>query len=235
MWGRREALDWRTPPETYAEDASAYWDTIAEAASAFKPMSPETESVTAAALARKPKRADALRNYEKLLAAAAEAFAELGTDASLEEIARRAGVGIGTLYRNFPTRHDLLEAVYLGEVEELARTAGELQDLDPWEALVTWLRRFVGYARTKRALADEMLATIDRDAEVFVACRAAITEAGDMLLARAQEAGQVRADASFADVGRMVAGIAAIPASDPEQIDRILSIALDGLRVRPAG
>jgi AcrR family transcriptional regulator len=191
-----------------------------------------TTTLQAASDARRPKRADARRNYDKLLVAAADAFTEDGPDASLEDIARRAGVGIGTLYRNFPTRHALLEAVYVDEVEEMSRSAEDLADLDPWEALATWLRRFVRYANTKRALTNEMLATVDRDAEVFVACRTAITSAGEMLLRRAQDAGVVRRDTNFTDVGRMVGGIAAIPTADQEQIDRILDMALDGLRYR---
>jgi AcrR family transcriptional regulator len=190
----------------------------------------DTTTTQATGLAQRPQRADARRNYEKLLTAAGEAFAENGTAASLEDIARRADVGIGTLYRHFPTRQDLLEAVYIGEVEEMSRAAADLTDLEPWDALVTWLHQFVRYAATKRALADEMMATVDRDAEVFVACRTAITAAGDLLLRRAQEAGGVRPDTNFTDVGRMVAGIAAIRTADPGQIERILDVALDGLR-----
>jgi AcrR family transcriptional regulator len=194
----------------------------------------DTSVPQAAGLPQRPKRADARRNYEKLVTAAAEAFAENGTATSLEEIARRADVGIGTLYRHFPTRHALLEAVYVDDVEEMSRKAYDLDDLEPWDALVTWLHRFVRYAATKRALADEMMNTIDAEAPVFVSCRAAITVAGDMLLERAQEAGVVRPDTNFADVGRMVAGIAAIRSADPDQIDRILDVALDGLRYREA-
>src|ERR1700733_7693879 len=104
----------------------------------------------------RPKRADALRNYERLIAAAREAFAEGGTATSLEEIARRAGVGIGTLYRNFPSRRDLLEAVYVEEVEALSRSATEFAEFEPWDALVAWLPRFVGYIATKQALAEEL-------------------------------------------------------------------------------
>jgi len=196
------------------------------------PMSDTTTTKHGAVtgLAQRPKRADARRNYDKLLTAAGEVFAENGAAASLEDIARRAGVGIGTLYRHFPTRQDLLEAVYIDEVEEMSRKAGDLGDLEPWDALVTWLRQFVRYAATKRALADEMMNTIDSEAPVFVSCRTAITAAGDMLLARAQEAGVVRPDTSFLDVGRMVAGIASIRTADPGQIERILDVALDGLR-----
>jgi AcrR family transcriptional regulator len=181
-------------------------------------------------LAQRPKRADARRNYDKLVNAARATFTELGTDASLEEIARRAGVGIGTLYRNFPTRQALLEAVYIDEVEEMARAADDFAGLEPWDALAAWLHRYVGFAQTKRALAEQMMATVDKDAEVFLACRTALTGAGDRLLSRAQEAGVARPDTDFADVGRMVGGIAGIQTADREQIERILDVALDGLR-----
>lgn len=185
------------------------------------------------ALQQRPKRADALRNYEKLLAAARDAFTQDGTSAALEDIARRAGVGIGTLYRHFPTRKHLLEAVYVDEVEAISRAAQNLDDLPPWEALVQWLHEYVGFAATKRAVADELIAYIDQDAEVFASCRAAIMGAGDGLLQRGQQAGVVRPDATFADVGRLVGGIATIRGADPEQIARILDMALDGLRYVP--
>jgi AcrR family transcriptional regulator len=186
------------------------------------------------ALSQRPRRADALRNYEKLVLAAREAFAEDGTSASLEDIARRAQVGIGTLYRHFPTRQHLLEAVYVDEVEAICRSAADLADLPPWDALVAWLRQFVGFAAAKRAIAQEMLATIGSDAAVFRTCRDVIGTAGDGLLGRAQAAGAARPDASFIDIGRLLGGIASIQ-SDPEQIERILDIVIDGLRVQPAG
>ncbi len=185
-------------------------------------------------LARRPKRADALRNYEKLIAAAREAFAESGSSTSLEEIARRAQVGIGTLYRNFPTRQALLEAVYVDEVDALCRTASDLAALPPWDALVAWLHRFVGYLATKRALAEELLAHMDRNNEFFRCCRDSFYEAGEPLLARAQAAHAVRADTTFDEVIQMTSGIAKIPSAAPEQIERILDIALDGLRYQPA-
>ncbi len=181
-------------------------------------------------LAPRPKRADARRNYDKLVNAAREAFAEQGTSATLEEVARRADVGIGTLYRHFPTRQDLLEAVYLEGVEGICRAVESYEDLPPWEALSGWLHEFVGFAATKRALAEDLLAYIDRDSEVFTACGGAIYGAGEPLLKRAQGAGVVRPDADIADVTKMVSGIAAIRTADAEQIDRILGVALDGLR-----
>ena len=144
------------------------------------------------ALTRRPKRADARRNYDKLIAAAREAFTERDSSASLEDIARRAGVGIGTLYRHFPTRTDLIEAVYVEEVEALCRSADDLSDAPPWDALVGWLHRFIGYVATKHALAEELFAVADRDSEVFKTCRGAFYGAGEPLLRRGQEAGAVR-------------------------------------------
>jgi AcrR family transcriptional regulator len=185
-------------------------------------------------LLERPKRADARRNYDKVLEAAREAFAEGGESTSLEEIARRAGVGIGTLYRHFPSRQALLEALYLDEVEEVSRSAAALSGDDPWEALNLWFERFIGYLGTKRALAAELLNYLDQDAPLFQVCRASLFEAGEPLLERAQEAGAVRPDVNIAEVIQMVVGIAKIPTSDPAQTEHILRIALDGLRYRPA-
>ncbi|MGR6321053.1 helix-turn-helix domain-containing protein [Micromonospora soli] len=176
--------------------------------------------------ARRPKRADARRNYDALIAAAREVFGECGAGASLEEIARRAGVGIGTLYRNFPSRRDLFEAVYVEEVRALSRSAADLADLAPWDALVAWLNRFVAYVGTKRALAEELV----HDSDVFRSCRTEIYAAGEPLLRRAQAAGAARPDASFDDVVRLIGGIMAYQFPEPAQRDRVLAIALDGLR-----
>jgi AcrR family transcriptional regulator len=192
-----------------------------------------SSELSAEPLVARPKRADARRNYEKVLAAAREAFAEGGESTALEEIARRAGVGIGTLYRHFPSRQALLEALYADEVEELCRSAAELEDGDPWEALSAWFERFIGYMATKQALAGELLNYVGRDAELFKASKAALFEAGEPLLSRAQEAGVVRDDVGFAEVLQMVMGISKIPAADPEQNQHMLRIALDGLRFRP--
>ena len=185
-------------------------------------------------LLERPKRADARRNYEKVLEAAREAFAEGGESTSLEEIARRAGVGIGTLYRHFPNRQALLEALYLDEVEEVSRSAAALEGEDPWEALNLWFERFIGYIGTKQALAAELLNYLDHDAPLFQVCRASLFDAGEPLLKRAQEAGAVRPDVNIAEVIQMVVGIAKIPTTDPAQTEHILRIALDGLRYRPA-
>ena len=190
-----------------------------------------TETIRELAVAR-PKRADALRNYEKLVGAAREAFAQDGTSASLEEIARRAQVGIGTLYRHFPNRQTLLEAVYVDEVEALCRSAADFAELPPWDALVAWLHRFVAYLATKQALAQELLNYVDRDAALFQGCRLGLYAAGEPLLQRAQLARVVRADTNLTEIIQMVGGIAKIPSAEPEQIDHILDMALDGLRYR---
>jgi AcrR family transcriptional regulator len=184
---------------------------------------------------QRPKRADARRNYDKVVLAARDAFAEGGASTSLEEIARRAGVGIGTLYRHFPNRQALLEAVYAHEVEEVCQTAAELDGADEWEALVEWLRRFVAYMATKKALAHELLDYMGADAPLFMGCRQSIQVAGQPLLERAQRAGVVREDANLPEIMQMVGGIAKIQGAQPEQIDHILLIALDGLRYRSPG
>ena len=182
---------------------------------------------------RRPKRADARRNYEKVLVAAREAFAEGGESTSLEEIARRAGVGIGTLYRHFPNRQALLEAVYVDEVEELCRSAEGLQERAPWEALDAWFERLIAYMATKQALAHELLNYVDQDAPLFRVCRSSLFASGEPLLKRAQDAGEVRSDIEFSEVLQMVSGISKIPSADPEQIERLVRIALDGLRFSP--
>jgi AcrR family transcriptional regulator len=182
----------------------------------------------------RPLRADAKRNRELLLAAARDAFTERGADASLEDIARRAEVGVGTLYRHFPTRQALLEGVYVEEVEALCRTADEYADLDPWDALVRWFNRFVDYVATKRALAEEMMSNVGKDAPVFRTCHDAIFAAGEPLLDRAKATGAVRPDVDFADVIRLVSGVTMLRNATTDEIRRVLAVALDGLRYRPS-
>jgi AcrR family transcriptional regulator len=182
---------------------------------------------------RRPKRADARRNYDKVVAAAREAFTEGGAETSLEGIARRAGVGIGTLYRNFPNRQALLEAVYVGEVEGLCSSVTDLVDLEPWDALAAWLRRFVAYMATKQALATELLNYTDYQAPLFQECRAALYSSAGPLLERAQAAGELRTDTDLAEIIQLVGGVAKIQGTDPAQVEHLLQIVLDGLRTRP--
>ena len=184
-------------------------------------------------------RSDAQRNYQRLLRAANEAFAEHGADdASLEEIARRAGVGIGTLYRHFPARQDLLEAVYRDQVEALRRRAVDLlQSPSPDEALALWLRALVDFGSTKRNLSSALLATLDKKSELLSSCSAALRESATALLSRAQQSGTVRADASASDLLRIVHAISVAmerPA-DAGQADRLIGLVVDGLRPQPPG
>jgi AcrR family transcriptional regulator len=176
---------------------------------------------------RRPQRADARRNYDALIAAARDAFAELGTAAPLEDVARRAGVGIATLYRNFPTREDLVESVYVDEVEAVSRAAAEAEGIDPWADLVTWLRRFVGYIGTKKVLIEG----INRDSARFKSCLTVLYDAGEPLLTAAQQSGAARPDATISDVLRLVSGVTAVGFTDDAQRDFVLGMAIDGIRV----
>ncbi|MFF0156972.1 TetR/AcrR family transcriptional regulator [Streptomyces sp. NPDC005263] len=191
-------------------------------------MTPQPFPVSELVASRRPHRKDAARNYDALLAAAREAFAEHGAEASLEDIARRAGVGIGTLYRNFPTRRQLFESVYADEVNALCQAAEEVADRGPWEALTAWLDRFAGYMVTKRAVRE----ALNDESEIFAACRESMYAAGGPLLERAQKAGEARTDMDFTDLLRMVAGITGTTFDDDAQRDRVLSVALDGVRAR---
>lgn len=177
---------------------------------------------------RRPQRASSRRNFESLLAAAREVFAADGVNGSLEEIARRAGVGIGTLYRNFPTRQALFEAVYVDEVEALARAADDLNGHDPWDALEIWLRRFVGYATTKKAIYE----ALNLDSPMFAACIDLIHRTGGPLLERAQDAGKARADVSFEDVRYLINGVSGANIADDAQRERVLTMALDGIKTQ---
>ena len=175
----------------------------------------------------RPHRADARRNFDALLVAARAAFNRDGIDVPLEDIARQAGVGIGTLYRNFPARSDLIESVYVSEIEELLQAARDAHEREPWDALETWLRRFSGYVATKLA----MLQGLNKDSETFRACRAAMYEAANPLFERAQAAGEVRADTSLDDAMRLVSGVTASHYESDEQRARVLALALSALRI----
>ena len=186
----------------------------------------------------RPLRADAQRNYARLLDTARAAFVEYGADdVSLEEIARRAGVGIGTLYRHFPSRQALLEAVYRDQVESLRARAEELAEAEsPLDALAEWLRAMMEFSSTKRSMTSALLATLGTDSELLSVCVTVIRGSAETLLARAQQAGMVRQDADAGDVMRLVhaVNIATEKATDPGQADRMLALILDGLRPRPA-
>lgn len=179
-------------------------------------------------------RADARRNRERLIAAALAAFAERGSDdTSLEEIARRAGVGIGTLYRHFPTRQALLEAVYRDQVEALvAGTQTRLAE-PPGPALIGWLRDLTQFGLTKRSLTAELLAAPEgMNAPVFSACKAEIADSAQALLARAQEAGVARPELQASDLMRLSHAIVVATERATDRVkeaDRLLDILLGGV------
>ena len=184
-------------------------------------------------------RADARRNRQRLIEAALAAFAEHGADdASLDEIARRAGVGIGTLYRHFPTRQALLEAVYRSQVEALCAQAQDYSaaagDVSASEALTRWLEALVAFAATKRNLTISMMSSLGgKNAEVVSSCSAMIREAVVPLLARAQQAGEIRPDVDVSDLLKMSHAISVAceyPSTHSDQAQRLLTVMLDGLR-----
>lgn len=176
-----------------------------------------------------PRRADAQRNRDKILEAARAAFAEPDADASMAEISRRAGVGMATLYRNFPGRRELLEALYIDEVDALCQAAETVEAETPGAAFDGWLRRFFTYFTSKRAIASELLERAGGDDTVFGRNRARVIDAGRPLLVTAQNAREIRDDLTLEQILDMVISIAKIP-GDADYVEPILQSALSGLR-----
>jgi AcrR family transcriptional regulator len=181
----------------------------------------------------KTMRADARRNREKLLAAAAELFAAEGTDVPLETVARRADVGIGTLYRHFPTRDALIAETYRNEVAHVADGADELLASMPADqAMEEWLERFIVYAAAKRGMADALKSMSVSREELFPQARQRITETLGVLLSAGVEAGTIRPDVDADDVYRATMAIWNIPNEDGwiDQARTVLHLIMDGLR-----
>ncbi|MEU3916802.1 helix-turn-helix domain-containing protein [Streptomyces sp. NPDC029004] len=182
----------------------------------------------------RPMRADARRNYERLLTEARAVFAEYGTDASLEEIARRSGVGIGTLYRHFPNRHAMMSAVFQEALAALLERSGELASAEqPCGALVEWLRALITHAGEYRGLARALMSASHDKTSALSACSVPLREAGERLLIRAQESGAVRADVSIGDLMQLTNAIALAAEEEPgdaELADRLLTLTLRGLK-----
>ncbi|MEV0700759.1 helix-turn-helix domain-containing protein [Saccharopolyspora sp. NPDC050389] len=179
---------------------------------------------------RRPMRADARRNYERLLAEAEAAFRERGTDASLEEIARSAGVGIGTLYRHFPTRDALLEALLHDRFATLCEMSADLLSAkSPHTALITWLREFAKSSNRYQGLPASVMATLnDEESRLYASCHA-MRDAGEQLLVRAQQAGEVRADLRADELLLLVASISWASEHSPNSIDRFLTLLVEGI------
>jgi AcrR family transcriptional regulator len=175
------------------------------------------------------KRADAERNRDRILAAARTAFADPSATVSMAEISRRAGVGMPTLYRNFPGRRELLEALYMDEVDAVIKAAGSVDGDTPAAVLMAWLRRFFAFFTNKRHIAAELLKHTDAGDPMFVDNRARVIAAGRPLLAAAQRAHEIRDDLTLEHVVDMIHAIATIQ-RDPGYVEPILQTALDGLR-----
>lgn len=186
----------------------------------------------------RPLRADAQRNRDRLLDVAVRALADGGADVTLEAIAREAGVGIGTLYRHFPTREALVEAAYRNELSRLCDSVTDLlAELPPDRALRTWMDRFVDYATTKRGMGDALRAVIASGGNPFAHSRERLTGAISTLLVAGASAGTLRPDVDPQDVLVGLSGLS-LATAEPDrrdQADRLLDLLMDGLRHRHSG
>ncbi|MER7666840.1 helix-turn-helix domain-containing protein [Kitasatospora sp. NPDC096128] len=180
----------------------------------------------------RPLRADAQRNRDRILSAAVRVFAEEGLEAHMERIAKEAGVGSGTLYRNFPTREVLIEAAYRNELIRLCDAApGLLAELPPREALRAWTGRFIDYATAKLGMADALRALVETGVNPYARSHEMMMAALTSLLAAGVEAGTIRSDIGAADMFAALTGIA-LTSGRPEQreqAERLLDLTLDGL------
>jgi AcrR family transcriptional regulator len=181
-------------------------------------------------------RADALRNRDRLIEEASAAFAERGVDASLEDIARRAEVGIGTLYRHFPTRAALVEAVFRQNVDALCDGGHRLLESEtPEKALAEWMLRFVTYVTNKRGLAEYLKSVAAEDSELFQHTHRVIDDTIQALLTAAKSGGGVRADVEASDLLSALSGVCLAPykPGGDEQSCRIIGLLVDGMRYQP--
>jgi AcrR family transcriptional regulator len=183
-------------------------------------------------------RADARRNRERLLEVAVRAFSQDGPDVTLDAIAKEAGVGIGTLYRHFPTREALIEAAYRSELARLCDAVPDLlAAMPPDQAARAWMDRYIGYMATKRGMAEALRAVIASGGTPYAQSRDRLIGAITALLGAGAAAGTLRGDMQPVDVFASLAGIA-LTAGEPGQRDqagRLLDLLMDGLRYRPAG
>jgi AcrR family transcriptional regulator len=181
-------------------------------------------------------RSDAKKNYDHLLEVGREIFAEQGTEASLRDVARRAGVGIGTLYRHFPTREALLEALLRGSFDEVTAKAAELETEGPAEdALVSWLGEMVALTHSRRGLIASMTAAIaDEDSALHVSC-VALRGSGARLLARAQAAGKARLDIDGTDLLALISALAWLNDQPPfaSRVDKLFSLVTNAILTDP--
>ena len=184
-------------------------------------------------MTERPLRADAQRTRDLLLSAAVEAFSECGLEATLDAIAKKAGVGIGTLYRHFPTREALVEAAYRNELAVVCAAAPELlASLPPAEATRAWMDRFIDYMTRKLGMADALRGIIAAGADPYAHTFELLVGAIQPLLTASAEAGEIRSDIAAADVLVSLSGVALGAGANREQADRLLDLLMDGLRYR---
>lgn len=177
-------------------------------------------------------RADARRNRERLVEAARSVFAARGSEASIEEIAKAADVGAGTLYRHFPRRIDLVEAVYREDVDALVARGATLDAAEPWDALMRWLEAFVAYAAAKRTFLTELHEAFEKAPGLAVSSRERISDVTERLLVRGQVAGVVRPDIGSRQLMQLVGGMCMAKGTTEQQNLGLLTFVLDGIRAR---
>lgn len=185
--------------------------------------------------ARKP-RADSVRNREKLLVAARDVFSAGGPDASLEAVARAAEVGIGTLYRHFPTREALFQAVYQREVDQLVELADRLAaEARPLDALRQWLHASIGMVATKKGMLTALAPAVDKSDAIYAESAAKVTNSAALLMAAAVADGQIRGDIEPDEVIRALMGMCYATGQPGWQdtISKLVDVFVDGLRLQP--
>ncbi len=240
----RPSLTDRWPGGTIGNEAEVYSGYYTEGASASQlnlttdPRNLEAMTTTPDQVPQRPaeqQRADARQNHARLINAATQAFAEKGADAPLEDIARRAGVGIGTLYRHFPTRVDLQAAVFRSQVGTVCGEADALlETASPEQAFTAWVRSLNAYLVTKRGLSKALIEAVGVESELMSSCWMTMRQTTERLLAKGQQAGIIRPDVDATDVMRLVHGVAVSTERAPERADALLMVMLDGLKTKPS-
>ncbi len=183
----------------------------------------------------RPMRSDARRNAERIVSAAREVFAREGGGASMEAVAREAGVGVGTLYRHFPKRIDLVEAVYRTDVDRVVETAERAaSELEPWAAVDAFMEAFVRYALGKRTFLNELHEAFEKNPDLKLQSRQRLDAAMQLVIDRAQRSGVVRTDVTGSDVMQLLGSMCLSATLTAEQSARLVPIILDGLR-KPVG
>jgi AcrR family transcriptional regulator len=195
------------------------------------PSSPDSDVVPT----ERPMRADARRNRQRVFDAARELFATPAGDPSMEHIARAAGVGVGTMYRNWPSRSALVEAIYQDDLDGLRGLAVQRSaELEPWDALVRWLHDYLAHVQAKRGMLAELGTSFEARPELLTESRRRVLDATAIVLEPARAAGAVRADLTAADLVQLVRGMVLPGVTQPSRYPFLLQVVLDGIRAEAA-